>query len=47
MAFMYEAGVFTEKITIPGKRLRGKINVSVFKKCIDTYLKTEVDPGEI
>jgi hypothetical protein len=47
MAFMHETGVFTEKITIPGKGLRGKINVSVFKKCIDTYLKTEVDPGEI
>ncbi len=42
MAFMHEAGVFTEKITTHVKRLRGKINESAFKKCIDTYLKTSV-----
>jgi hypothetical protein len=46
MAFMHEAGVFTEKITTQGKRLRGKINESAFKKCIDTYLKTAVAPGQ-
>jgi hypothetical protein len=46
MAFMHEAGVFTEKITTHGKRLRGKINESAFKKCIDTYLKTAVGPGQ-
>jgi len=46
MAFMHEAGVFNEKITTHGKRLRGKISESAFKKCIDTYLKTAVAPGQ-
>jgi hypothetical protein len=46
MALMHKTGVFTEKITTPGKKLRGKISESAFKKYIDTYLKTVVAPGQ-
>ncbi len=46
MTFMHDAGIFKEKIIIPGKRLRGKINEEAFHKCIDTYLKTSVAPGQ-
>ena len=41
---MHEAGIFTDRIITPGKRLRGKINKGAFQKCIYTYLKTAVAP---
>ena len=46
MLFMHDADIFKDKITTPGKRLRGKINEESFQKCIETYLKTSVTPGQ-